>query len=98
MTADITPARLRDLAKEVVHASDCSVHNGPALDPGPCDCVPGQIAVALLTAVALLAAAEIKSDRVINGVTQSILRHFLNAEIADKIAAALDTTEADDEA
>lgn len=22
------------------HASDCAMHNGPALDPGPCDCGP----------------------------------------------------------
>jgi hypothetical protein len=23
---------------EAVHASDCAVHNGPALEAGPCDC------------------------------------------------------------
>jgi hypothetical protein len=22
----------------VVHASDCALHNAPALEPGPCDC------------------------------------------------------------
>lgn len=22
----------------VVHASDCALHNGPAMEPGPCDC------------------------------------------------------------
>lgn len=25
-------------AVEVLHASDCALHNGPALEPGPCNC------------------------------------------------------------
>ena len=25
-------------AVEVLHASGCALHNGPALEPGPCDC------------------------------------------------------------
>lgn len=35
----------------LTHTSDCAVHNGPALPPGPCDCglvgvkVPGQTAI-----------------------------------------------------
>lgn len=24
--------------RKLVHASDCSVHNGPAYEAGPCDC------------------------------------------------------------
>lgn len=29
---------------EAVHASDCAMHNAPALEPGPCDC-SGQIEI-----------------------------------------------------
>lgn len=25
---------------ETLHASDCALHNGPAIEPGPCDCDP----------------------------------------------------------
>ena len=24
--------------KEIIHTSDCALHNGPAYEPGPCDC------------------------------------------------------------
>ena len=26
--------------QEVLHRSDCAVHNAPAYPPGPCDCEP----------------------------------------------------------
>lgn len=29
--------------KRVIHASDCALHNAPALPPGPCDCGAGSM-------------------------------------------------------
>lgn len=29
---------LREIAGSGRHFSDCAVHNGPAMTPGPCDC------------------------------------------------------------
>lgn len=29
---------LEKVAQSKTHASDCALHNGPALEPGPCDC------------------------------------------------------------
>jgi hypothetical protein len=28
----------KSASREIVHASDCATHNGPALPPGPCNC------------------------------------------------------------
>lgn len=28
----------RPEARTITHASDCAVHNSPAMKPGPCDC------------------------------------------------------------
>lgn len=41
--ADMTEADFKRSLKKVAqsnikHASDCAVHNAPALEPGPCDC------------------------------------------------------------
>ncbi len=30
--------RIASVAKSAVHASDCSEHDAPALEPGPCTC------------------------------------------------------------
>ena len=30
-----------------LHASDCSIHNGPAYPPGPCDCGADAIVIAV---------------------------------------------------
>lgn len=47
-------------AVEVVHASDCALHNGPAMDPGPCDCgaQKAQIIQALVRARLALCASS----------------------------------------
>lgn len=43
--------RLAAHRAEVVHASDCAVHNAPALPVGPCDCGAGQDPTALRRAL-----------------------------------------------
>lgn len=32
------------MATEIIHDSDCAVHNEPALPAGPCDCEAGRLA------------------------------------------------------
>jgi len=39
----------KSASREIVHASDCAIHNGPALPPGPCNC--GAADAALLAAI-----------------------------------------------
>ena len=37
---------------EPIHASDCAIYNGPAYEPGPCDCNAGEVPADQLSAAA----------------------------------------------
>ena len=48
---------------EIQHASDCAVHNAPAMEPGPCDCGAIEVTDAMVQAgLKVLIDARTKPD------------------------------------
>lgn len=73
-----------------IHASDCAMNNGPAMEPGSCDCP--RLDGFRAGAEAMREAAATKLDAIVNELTRMSKGEGLHPEAVDDLEMEIDVT------